>query len=132
VVVDTSVLIAGERAGGGVAAHVPAGTPVALSAISLMEYQRGVERTPSSQRRTRREAILRTLLRLDVLPLDAEVALTAGRVWVDLERRGTVIPVFDLLIGATALAANRPLLTCDDRHFGLIEGLDVRILAPDA
>jgi predicted nucleic acid-binding protein len=127
-IVDTSVLIAAERATGSVAQVAPADSRLAVSAVTLIELQRGVERAASAQRRRRREAFLREVQTLETLPVDATVALVGARVWVDLERQGTPIPVFDLLIAATALAGERPLLTADVRHFSQVEGLELRVV----
>ncbi len=127
-VVDTSVLVAAERAEQPVERLLAPEIELAISAISLMEIQRGVERSVGARQRQRREAFLAEIGTLEVLPVDADVALVGAQVWADLERRGMRIPAFDLLIAATALANERPLLTADARHFSRVEGLDVRLV----
>ena len=128
VVVDTSVLVVRERAERPIEQMLGPGIELAISVITLMEFQRGVERSVGARQRQLREAFLAELGTLEVLPVDAEVALIGARVWADLERRGIRIPGFDLLIAATALAAGRPLLTADARHFARVEGLDVQLV----
>ena len=127
-VVDTSVLVAAERAEQPVERLLAPGIELAISVITLMEVQRGVERSVGARQRQRREAFLAEVGTLEVLPVDADVALVGARVWADLERRGMRIPGFDLLIAATALSTERPLLTADARHFSRVEGLDVRLV----
>jgi tRNA(fMet)-specific endonuclease VapC len=127
-VVDTSVLIAAARAEQSVERLLAHGTDLAISVITLMEFQRGVERSVGARQRQRREAFLAEVGTLEILPVGADVALIGARVWADLERRSMRIPGFDLLIAATALAAGRPLLTADARHFSRVEGLDVRLV----
>lgn len=127
-VVDTSVLVAAERAEQPVERLLAPDIELAISVITLMEVQRGVERSVGARQRQRREAFLAEVGTLEVLPVDADVALIGARVWADLERRGMRIPGFDLLIAATALVAGRPLLTADARHFSRVEGLDLRLV----
>lgn len=53
---------------------------------------------------------------LDLLPVvaaDREVAMAAGRMGAEARSRGATIPVPDLLIAATAIWLDLPLLTCD-------------------
>jgi tRNA(fMet)-specific endonuclease VapC len=128
ILVDTSVLIAAVRAERSVAEVVAPGTEVAVSVVTIMEYERGVERAAGARQRRLREAFRDQLRRLDTLPIDVDVAIVAAQVWVDLERRGTPIPAFDLLIAATALSAGCTLLTADARHFSRVEELDVRLV----
>jgi tRNA(fMet)-specific endonuclease VapC len=128
VLVDTSVLIAAERAQASILRLVPPGTQIAVSVVTIMEYQRGVERASGARQRRRREAFLADVLTLETLAVDVEVAVVGGQVWADLDRRGTPIPAFDLLIAATALSNERPLLTADARHFSRVDGLDVRLV----
>jgi tRNA(fMet)-specific endonuclease VapC len=127
-VVDTSVLVAAERAEQPVERLLAPEIELAISVITLMEVQRGVERSVGARQRQRREAFLAELGTLEVLPVDADVALIGARVWADLERRGMRIPGFDLLIAATALSAGHALLTADARHFSRVEGLNLRLV----
>jgi tRNA(fMet)-specific endonuclease VapC len=127
-VVDTSVLVAAERAEQPVERLLAPGIELAISVITLMQVQRGVERSVGARQRQRREAFLAEVGTLEVLPVDADVALVGARVWADLERRGMRIPGFDLLVAATALSNERPLLTADARRFSRVEGLDVRLV----
>jgi tRNA(fMet)-specific endonuclease VapC len=126
--VDTSVLVAAERSERSVRRLVASGTELSVSVVTLMEYQRGVERAVGAQQRRRRESFLAAIQTPETLPVDVDVALVGARIWVDLERRGTPIPAFDLLIAATALAGGRALLTADARQFSHVEGLDVRLV----
>jgi predicted nucleic acid-binding protein len=44
-----------------------------------------------------------------------------ARLKIDLEKRGTPIPVFDLLIGTIAISRGMTLVTTDDGHFKLLK-----------
>ncbi len=58
----------------------------------------------------------------DVLPLDAEAGSLAGRVSAELQRKGSPLPMLDLLIAAISLRGHHVLLT-RDRGFSRIPGL---------
>ncbi|MGI8436336.1 MAG: PIN domain-containing protein [Chthoniobacterales bacterium] len=47
-----------------------------------------------------------------------------ARIYFDLERRGTIIPINDIWIAAVALEAGLPILARDE-HFSRITGLSV-------
>lgn len=126
VLLDTSILVAEER-GGDALEHVPdreGGS--AISAITLAEFWKGLERAGGATLRRRREGFYdRVVAGFDVAPVDEGVALEAARLWADLERRGSMVPAFDLLIAATALARGWALATADVRDFSPIAGLEL-------
>ena len=51
------------------------------------------------------------------------IARRAATLFTDLRSRGITIDNEDLLIGATALESDLPLLTCNATHFAHIPGL---------
>lgn len=66
---------------------------------------------------------------VEVLPVSASVADRYGKIFAQLRRDGTPIPINDLWIAALALDAGAALLTFD-RHFARVAGLDCTILEP--
>lgn len=64
-----------------------------------------------------------TTLSFPVLPFTAEDAQQAGRIRAELERRGTPIGNFDLLIAAQTLSHRLILITHNMREFSRIAGL---------
>ncbi|MBI4519525.1 MAG: PIN domain-containing protein [Gemmatimonadetes bacterium] len=65
--------------------------------------------------------------RLPVVAADREVSELSARLGAYVRRRGATIPLMDLVIAATALWLDLPLLTCDsdfDRGRRLAEGRD--------
>jgi len=126
ILLDTSVLVARERAGIDLAAGVGLGEPLAISVITLTEYWKGVERADTVRRRKERTDRLRAAVEaIDIVDLDRADALAAARAWAGLERSGSVIGAFDLLIAGTALARGWSLATLDRRDFGRVAGLQV-------
>jgi predicted nucleic acid-binding protein len=65
------------------------------------------------------------LSRVTILDFGFPEALTAGDVLAYLARRGELIGVEDLLIGATALAREYTVVTGNVRHFERIPNLRV-------
>ena len=131
-VVDSSVIVHGERAGITAEAIIQslitfAGDQRAvLSSIGVVEIVHGIYRSPTSALLARRLAFLDDLLALlDVVSFTREVALLAGRIDAEQRKKGPPVPFSDLLIGATALEIGYSLLTLNVAHFALIPGLQV-------
>lgn len=125
--VDTSVLIDLERID-------PQALPVelAVSAVTMAELAAGTHATTDAAERARRqERLQRAEAALEPLPVDGAVARAYGRVYaavVAAGRKARGRRAFDLLIAATALAAELPLYTRNPGDFDALEGL-VEIVA---
>lgn len=68
---------------------------------------------------------------VSIRPVTREVALQYGRIFAELRRGGTPIPINDVWIAATALDCGGSLVTFD-RHFQKIAGLQTRTLGMSA
>ena len=75
----------------------------------------------SGLRESERQAILLTLKRYRVIPLDDRIA----RKYSELRGRYQALEKADALIAATALVRKLPLVTRNIRHFQNIDGLTV-------
>ena len=126
VLLDTSILVAEER-GGDALEQVPereGGS--AISAITLAEFWKGLERARGPTHRQRRHHFYeRVVASFEVVPVDKHVALETARLWADLEWRGSMVSAFDLLIAATALSRGSALATADVRDFRRVAGLEL-------
>jgi len=86
-----------------------------LSVLIIGELQKGIAKLPESPRRT----ALRDWLEQDlterfagrILPVDAGIALTWGRLQGEAERLGTKLPVIDALLTATAIVHDLTIAT---------------------
>lgn len=58
-----------------------------------------------------------------IYPVDLILAGAHSRIWADLKGTGNMIGAYDLLIAATAIAHDLPLVTENRRHFERVEGL---------
>ena len=120
--VDTSVVIDLGRIDAG---DLP--LEIAISAVTLAELAAGPHATTDPAERARRQDRLqRTESTFEALPVDATVARAYGRIYaavVAAGRKARGRRAFDLLIAATALAAELPLYTCNPNDFGELKGL---------
>lgn len=125
---DTSVVIDLETID---ASRLP--VEVAVSALTMAELAAGPHATRDPDERARRqERIQRAEAVFDPLPFDAEAARAYGRIYAAVvaagrQARGT--RAVDLLIAATALAAELPLCTRNASDFqGLEDLVDVIVV----
>ena len=120
--VDTSVVIALQEID-------PASLPVevAVSAVTLAELAAGPHATADRAERARRQDRLqRTESTFEPLPVDAAVGRAYGRVYAAVTTAGSEAcrrRAFDLLIAATALAAELPLYTRNPNGFRELDSL---------
>jgi predicted nucleic acid-binding protein len=124
-IVDTSVVIDMEQID---AADLPA--EIAISAITLAELAAGPHATSDPAERARRQDRLqRAEATFDPLPVDANAARAFGRIYAAVVtggRKARGRRAFDLMIAATALAANLPLYTRNPDDFaGLSDLLEI-------
>ena len=110
--------------GGSVARHIAeAGEEaVATTPIVAGEMRFGARRSGSAALIERVEGLL---ARLQVLPLDDQVASAYAEVRLALHRAGTPIGPNDLWIAAHALAEERVVVTGNVREFSRVPGLRV-------
>lgn len=99
-----------------------AGDYLAVSSVVLFELWYGVENSTHVPENTER---LRVFLSgdMDVLAFDDEGARSAGRVRAALEKSGTTIGPFDLLIAGQALAPGLTVVTANVSEFARVQGL---------
>jgi predicted nucleic acid-binding protein len=120
--VDTSVVIALERVD-------PSSLPVelAISAVTLAELAAGPHATDDpAERACRQDRLQRAEATFEPVPVDAAVARAYGRVYAAVAaagRKGRGRRALDLLIAATALAAELPLYTRNAADFAGLEDL---------
>lgn len=94
---------------------------VAISTITLFELEFGVQKSQHMQRT--KDALARFILPLTLLDIDPPAATEAAVIRAKLERKGTPIGPYDLLIAGLAKSRNMTLVTNDTREFDRIDGL---------
>lgn len=92
-----------------------------LSAITIGEIKREIEKLPDSSRKSALndwlEGDLLFRFRERILPIDTAVMLVWGQLAADLEMRGRRMPAIDSLIAATCLKAKLDLVTHNEVDF---------------
>jgi tRNA(fMet)-specific endonuclease VapC len=98
------------------------GVVVGIPAIVLYELWYGIKKSVRPEENIVR---LSTFLALDVTPwpFDAEDAREAGEIRATLERSGTPIGPYDILIAAQARRRGALLVTANKREFARVPGL---------
>ncbi len=131
-ILDSSVLIAGERQGHSIRQVLRqvrdkyGDTEAALSAVTVVELTHGIYRAKTEIDRARRQTFAEEVYRdMVVHPLDFEVANLVGQIQAEQMAQGVSIAFQDLLIGVTALHLGYDLVTLNVRHFEKIPGLRV-------
>jgi predicted nucleic acid-binding protein len=99
---------------------------IAISVVTVLELSHGITRADTPDRRDRRQRFLDDLLTgVPVQPVTVPIALRAGQIDGQSQKRGVRIPLSDLLIGVSALELGYGVGTANVRHFQLIPGLNV-------
>jgi tRNA(fMet)-specific endonuclease VapC len=127
IIVDTDVIIAGERGKLDLPRWVESygEEPVQLAAITLAELWHGVERGAGIHGLRRAEYLHKILDPLPVLPYTKQTSLIHARLWAELEQSGKRIGYYDLIVAATALEHRAHVATFNAKHFQLVKGLKV-------
>lgn len=132
-ILDTSVLIAGERGTLRLGSFLETrgDESVAMAAITASELLHGYHRAKEGGIRARRAAFVEALLDLiPVVPFGLLEARQHAELWAGLMRKGTVIGPHDLLIAATALARGDTLATLNRKELKQVGGLQLARLEP--
>jgi predicted nucleic acid-binding protein len=92
-----------------------------LSAITIGEIKKGIERLPDSRRKSALAEWLEgdLLIRFEdrILPIDTRVMLVWGELTADLEKQGRKMQAVDSLIAAIALQGRLSLVTRNEDDF---------------
>jgi predicted nucleic acid-binding protein len=120
--IDTSVVVELERVD-----RETLPKELAISAVTLVELAAGPHATGDPEERARRQDRLqRAEATFEPLPLDAAVARAFGRVYAAVAAAGRKARgrrALELLIAATALAAELPIYTRNAEDFKGLSGL---------
>jgi predicted nucleic acid-binding protein len=126
--IDASVVISIERKDlePETVADVAADEVVVMASITVSELLVGVLRADNENRRARRHAFVEKIIEsVMVVPFDVAVARVHARLAATLQAAGQSIGGNDLLVAATAVTYDCPVLTENLREFERIPGLTV-------
>lgn len=125
-VLDTNILIYFFKGMGNVAQNILSTTPqeIAIPAIVLFELELGIQKSTSPDKRKAQLKQLTDLI--TIIPFGYDEAMMAASIRAKLEKNGTPIGPYDVLIAASALSGNHTLITHNTSEFRRIEGLKIQ------
>jgi tRNA(fMet)-specific endonuclease VapC len=129
-ILDTTVLIAAERAGAAVDDLVGDDDDVAIAAVTAAELLVGVEMADAQHRQVRSALVEEVLAGVPIEDYDLEVARVHAWLLAHSLRRGTPRGAHDLIIAATAAARHREVVTVDPAGFADLPGVIIRRPSP--
>jgi len=91
-----------------------------LSSVTVFEVVRGFQK---ANRQNKIDEFDELLQDIEVLDLDRSAADLAGRIYGELDRRGTKIDLGDALIAGIALNHRLRVATGNTEHFSRVQGL---------
>lgn len=95
--------------------------PIRISAVTLMELYYGAYKSQKVESNLAKVKTIESAM--DIIPVGPEVVHIFGLLKSNLEKAGTPLDDFDLILASTALAHNFILVTNNEKHFGRIDGL---------
>jgi tRNA(fMet)-specific endonuclease VapC len=95
-----------------------------LYTSTIVEFELYTGATNSQKRRDVQEILAWST----VLPLTSNIAQTAATIYQQLKTKNQLIEIRDILIAATVLVNDLPLMTLNAKHFTRISGL--QLLSP--
>jgi tRNA(fMet)-specific endonuclease VapC len=131
-ILDTTVVVVGERGLTRLDDLIGDEDDVAIGAITVAELLVGVEPADAGQRSRRRSLVESVLATIPVEDYDLDVARSHAQLLAHARRSGRRRGAHDLIIAATALARDRTVVTADRGGFGDLPGVAVRFVAGSA
>lgn len=126
-ILDTSFLVdvlRGEETVQDAVRSIDEGGTAQVSPVTVMELWEGIHLVDSSDRE--RGVVKNLLGDVRELPFDRECATTAGEINATLRQNDAPIDDADVMIAATALVNDVPVVTDNLDHFERIDGLEIR------
>ncbi|MHA1682328.1 MAG: type II toxin-antitoxin system VapC family toxin [Promethearchaeota archaeon] len=98
---------------------------IALTAVTLFELYYGA--CKSSKRTTNLLAVNDLKKRVEILTFDAESSKLAGKILDTLEKKGKVIDLRDVFIGAITISNKIPFTTNNIKHFNRLVDFGLKL-----
>ena len=123
---DTTFLVDGERAGDHLDDLIADEDDVAVAAVTIAELRVVVELATSANRHVRELFVDTIIAAIPIIDYDLRVAEVHARLLAEVRRRGRPRGAHDLIIAATARATGRVVLTADATAFSDLPDVAVR------
>ena len=92
-----------------------------ISVVTVLELYVGA--LLSNNHSKRFEDVETLLSWFQIVDVNKEIMLAAAKINVDLRKRGLMVGIQDILIAASSISTNTPLITNNTKHFQKIEGI---------
>jgi len=124
-ILDTNTLIYFFKGIGNVADNLLAVSPkdIGIPAVVLYELDYGISRSTSPKKRTKQLEELCALV--EVLVFGGEAAKTSATIRASLEKKGTPIGPYDVMIAGTVLSKQGILVTNNTKEFRRVPKLKI-------
>jgi len=130
-ILDTSVIVAAERGRISLDDVIQPADDVGIAAVTAAELLLGVELAAPNRQVVRQSAVELQLRSLTIVDYTLTVARWHARLIAHARNTGKTRGSHDLIIGATAVAMSRSIVTFD-AGFTEMPGVSVRLLDPPA
>jgi len=122
-VLDTNTLIYFFKGKGSVAERLLREAPkdITIPAVVIFELQTGIAKSSSQKKRTEQLSALMNTVK--ILPFSTKEAQASATIRAQLEKKGTPIGPYDLLIAGTAVAHQSTLVSHNLSEFKRIKNL---------
>jgi tRNA(fMet)-specific endonuclease VapC len=122
-VLDTNTLIYYFKGIGNISTQLLATPPNDISIPTIVLYELDVGIAKSVRPRKRKAQLQEFISLVNIIPFSYPEAKCAADIRVKLEKKGSLIGPYDILIAASAMANNNILVTHNQREFQRIRGL---------
>jgi len=124
-VLDTNTLVYFFKGIGSVSSFLLKTPPsgIGIPTVVLYELEVGIAKSASPEKRTSQLAALTSIV--NILPFGIDEVRCSAAIRANLEKNGTPIGPYDVLIAGTALSNKGILVTHNTKEFERIEGLQL-------
>jgi tRNA(fMet)-specific endonuclease VapC len=124
---DTTFLVDSERSGEDLDDLIDDEDDVSIAAVTMAELRVGAILAKGKRRAERTAFVDDVATTVPIVDYDKEVAQQHALLLVEVRRRGRPRGAHDLIIAATANAANRTVVSADTEAFKDLPGVNVRL-----
>ena len=94
---------------------------ICVSSVTYAELVHGVEKSAAVEKN--RLALLMLLANIEILNFDVDAADCYGKIKADLDKKGTPIDPFDMMIAGHAMSMGYAVVTNNVKEFSRVQGL---------
>lgn len=124
-IVDTDVLIWFLRGNQAAIDFIMEAMPFSVSIVTYMELIRGMRNKQELLKMKKAFAEME----VDIIPLSENISLRASD-FVEMFALSHSMEMADALIASTCIEENESLVTANDKHYRVVEGLQMKVFRP--